>query len=150
MIKLKPSQICTNYKQSNRLVKAGVLPETADMYVYEREGHEYIGFGSPDSEAISHKALPAWSLDRLIDMLPKKSMQFSIDLGICGNDSESNPIYIFDGHEFEEFSGAKNIYDATVELIETLIKTRFFEYVDWDKQMPGKQISKFINKIIKC
>lgn len=148
MIKLKPSQICTNYKQSNRLVKAGVLSETADMYVYERDGHEYIGFGSPDSEAISHKALPAWSLDRLIDMLPKKSMQFSINLEICGNDSEDNPIYTFDGHEFEDFSGAKNIYDATIELIETLIKTRFFEYVDWSKK-DGNKVTRLINRIIK-
>ena len=101
MIKLKPSQICTNYKQSNRLVKAGVLPETADMYVYEHNGSEYIGFGSPDSEAISRKALPAWSLDRLIDMLPKRSLQFVIRLEICCEGSEENPLYTFDGHEFE-------------------------------------------------
>ena len=148
MIKLKPSQICTNYKQSNRLVKAGVLPETADMYVYEHNGSEYIGFGSPDSEAISRKALPAWSLDRLIDMLPKRSLQFVIRLEICCEGSEENPLYTFDGHEFEEFSGAKNIYDATVDLIESLIKIRFFEYVDWSKQ-DGNKVTRFINRIIK-
>lgn len=148
MIQLRPVQICTNCKQSARLMKAGVLPDTADMYIYEREGHEYIGFGSPDSEALSYKALPAWSLARLIDMLPKKSMQFVINMEICCEASEGAPRYTFDGHEFDEFIGEENIYDATVELIEALIKVRFFDYVDWSKK-DGNKVTRFINRIIK-
>ncbi len=150
MANLRPSQICTNYKQSGRLIKAGVQPETADMYVYVYEGNEFIGYGKPDSDSSAYNPLPAWSLARLIEMLPKSSVQYTIDLQICNNASEDNPLYWFEGDGPCDISGSKNIYDATVELIEELINVRFFDYVDWSKRKDGIKMPKFIKKIIRC
>lgn len=51
------SQICTTIEQSKRLLKLGLKPETADMYIFDDE--VYIGKPNVDD-------IPAWSLHRLL------------------------------------------------------------------------------------
>ena len=70
------SQICTNREQSERLIALGLKKETADCFL------EYVGRDNYGSN-VWHPSIivnnyrmpdysrdfPAWSLDRLIDML---------------------------------------------------------------------------------
>ena len=62
------SQICTTREQSERLLALGLKPETADMHYwrYEITGKWSLA-AMPYEEADD---LPAWSLGRLIEMLP--------------------------------------------------------------------------------
>lgn len=68
------SQVCTNIKQSQRLLELGLNPETADMYYTEgsmdAEGNiEY----HPDIKrywiSLPTDYIPAWSLHRLLYIL---------------------------------------------------------------------------------
>ena len=54
------SQVCTDINQSKKLLKLGLKPETADMYIFDNE--VYIGKPNVDD-------IPAWSLHRLLCML---------------------------------------------------------------------------------
>ena len=60
-------QNCTNPRQSELLIAAGVNIETADMYY--RDGHYYVG-KMPESGMAP--AAPIWSLAALLDLMPSE------------------------------------------------------------------------------
>lgn len=63
------TQICTSRDQSERLLKLGLKRETADMHHYRwSEGYWDIQACPPRGDSSSF--IPAWSLHRLIEMLP--------------------------------------------------------------------------------
>lgn len=64
------NQICTNKEQSQRLLEAGVRPETADMYLDEFERLVAFEYRRIKSKAYQDTVLPTWSLSKLIDMIP--------------------------------------------------------------------------------
>lgn len=101
------SQVCTSREQSRRLLKLGVKAETADM---TRTGVNKFVYAFPYivsmRSLIANKGAkfsdiePAWSLDRLIEML---------------KDSETPEDY-----KVELFVGV-NRYDEIISLIQSLI-----------------------------
>ncbi len=62
------SQVCTDKNQSERLLSLGLKKETADMFWTNPFGDwiAVVGEGSNRDE----NNIPAWSLHRLIEMLP--------------------------------------------------------------------------------
>ena len=73
------SQICTTREQSKRLLSLGLKKETADCYLFEYEKGEYkviveswLDFMADEDYCPRFKDIrtPAWSLWRLIEMLP--------------------------------------------------------------------------------
>lgn len=75
------NQICTNKEQSSRLLEAGVRPETADCYLQRiTETDDWSNNNVLDEiiESWMNKQVlldmdgryPAWSLSKLIDMMP--------------------------------------------------------------------------------
>lgn len=73
------SQICTSVEQSERLLELGLKHETADMsyYVLDSEPVLTIGMAKVYTEVIkggkiveirNAEIIPAWSLDRLIEL----------------------------------------------------------------------------------
>ena len=64
------NQICTNKKQSSRLLEAGVRPDTADIYLDEFELPVAFEYGRVENHVDQDMAFPAWSLSKLINMLP--------------------------------------------------------------------------------
>lgn len=69
------SQICTTKDQSERLLTLGLRPETADMSILTNQisGDGIIYSLTSYNELIYPKvfgAIPAWSLHRLIEMIP--------------------------------------------------------------------------------
>ena len=62
------SQICTTKEQSERLLALGLKNETADMgWVKMLNGDGYVIAIAEDYAFID---IPAWSLNRLIEMIP--------------------------------------------------------------------------------
>lgn len=117
------NQICTNKKQSARLLEAGVRPETADMYLDEFELPVAFEYGRVEKHVDQDMALPAWSLSELIDMIPDQI------------ECEGYNYYLFilpRGKEFTiKYSAGSNLaksycreslFDAITEMIEWLIK----------------------------
>lgn len=60
------SQICTDRLQSERLLALGLKKETADMSI----GHTGLLYPYPHREEEDRVFIPAWSLHRLIEMMP--------------------------------------------------------------------------------
>lgn len=107
------SKICTTKEQSERLLALGLKKETADM-VYQA-----IGAGPykcwANSE-ISNDFYPAWSLHRLLCLLPTGYIA-DIDFQQIMQD------FVF---------RSQDMYDEVVSCIETLIKEGYFykEYLE--------------------
>lgn len=98
------SAICTSRVQSKRLLALGLKAETADMYYFWMGGNEYILKLDVDNNPLKYNMdktyIPAWSLDRLIDML---------------NNSDTPEDYKVDFHV------GLNRYDEIIALIQSLI-----------------------------
>ena len=140
------SQICTSHYQSERLLALGIKPETADMYItnMSRKGLNYtddwqIGSLSYcdvmsfwDSKGLqlektAWSIIPAWSLHRLIEMMPE-----SIHLDSFANTHydrtllPSKIIYMKYDHTWVWQSDKQNDFDKCVDTIEWLIKEGYF------------------------
>ena len=62
------SQPCTTKEQSELLLALGLKKETADMMYCKTASGEVIT--AKDDDYLEHLDFPAWSLDRLIEMMP--------------------------------------------------------------------------------
>jgi hypothetical protein len=125
------NQICTNKKQSSRLLEAGIRPETADMYLDEFECPVAFEYRRIEGHVGQDMAFPAWSLSKLIDMMPK-SYQDDIDgmvYYLSGNFVEL--MYASDKIEDEEGDktytcansfNKESLMDNVVDAIEWLIR----------------------------
>lgn len=125
------SQICTTREQSERLLALGLNKETADMfYAAFHNGTEGIGYRiwpgyDDDHFGIFTDDFPAWSLGRLIEMMP---------LDIVPEGGFDNIFTLTKGYpsgysvEYDGFSyyHKENIYDTLIEGIEHLIKEGYF------------------------
>lgn len=127
------SQICTTKEQSERLLALGLKKETADMvwsglsewpicHPYNRIKHL--------ASDLDDKILPAWSLHRLIEMMPQEIFYEDsiLILGVFGDG-----VYYADneyGEVFRSFDG--NLYECIIKCIDWLIKEGYFnkEYLE--------------------
>lgn len=117
------SQICTTKEQSERLLALGLKKETADMHHYKwSEG--YWDIQACPVRGSEPCYIPAWSLHRLIEMMPNEIFYEDsiLILGVFGDG-----VYYYDneyGEVFKNFDG--NLYDCVVKCIEWLIKGGYF------------------------
>ena len=116
------SQICTTKEQSECLLTLGLKKETADMW-YPHFAKTYP-IRLVD-EILTTDDIPAWSLHRLIEMMP---------LDVIPEGGFDNIFTLTKGYpsgysvEYDGFSyyHKKNIYDTLIEGIEDLIKEGYF------------------------
>lgn len=115
------SQIATTIEQSKRLLELGLNPETADMYIdtyFPDEPQANVG----GDITIQTEMVPAWSLHRLLCMIPNVTdddyWAFIMDNIHCLYNS---PI---DGQE--DFEKGETIFDNIIRCIEWLIKDNYF------------------------
>lgn len=132
------SQVCTDKVQSERLLALGLKKETADMCHYRWPE----GFWSVETRQIpcsvnDGRMVPAWSLHRLIEMMPNELMYngqlywLSIDMGDQLVGYFPHP-YRLRSAALEYFYGNDTIYDDCISCIEWLIKEGYFneEYLN--------------------
>lgn len=136
------SQICTSRSQSERLLALGLKKESADMIMlkeltYDEKRHclcdadTYMIRPIDYLNGEEHRGnIPAWSLHRLIEMMPQEIFyeDSTLILGVFGDG-----VYYADneyGEVFNSFDG--NLYDCVVKCIEWLIKEGYFnkEYLE--------------------
>ena len=132
------SQTCTTRSQSERLLALGLKKETADMEIHsfkddEQEtfetGYANKGYMEPEFAEIVD-CFPAWSLHRLIEMMPNEIFyeDSTLILGVFGDG-----VYYADneyGEVFKSFDG--NLYNCIIKCIDWLIKEGYFnkEYLE--------------------
>lgn len=108
------SQICTTQIQSERLLALGLKKETADMMYCKTASGELVT--AKDDDYLEHLDFPAWSLHRLLLLLPTEYI-YDIDFQQIMRD------FVF---------GSQDMYDEVISCIECLIKEGYFnkEYLE--------------------
>jgi hypothetical protein len=131
------SQICTTREQSERLIALGLKKETADCYYWQENDHiygeatgvwhletldtedtqehfeyldKYFGVCLADDE--EHYFIPAWSLHRLIEMMPK-------NIAIDGD--TAYPLQIQKRSDGKWCVGYQGWYDCVGDLYDSVI-----------------------------
>ena len=131
------SAICTSKEQSRRLLALGLKKETADMvyrtfgYVINGEVKERV-YEIPqiyDSRWEREHDIPAWSLHRLIEMMPNEIHKYDSWASLSVNkDYVQYEYYDIDynhGTCLEHFNDG-NIYDNICDAYEWLINEGYF------------------------
>ena len=130
------SAVCTNIEQSERLLALGLKKETADMvhtYLNRWDGYHIHEHDWSDISC-DEQHIPAWSLHRLIEMMPKDvEAEITLTNGRVRTEwlsfvinNACNIIYI--DEQQKEFKGfyEGNIYNKVVDAYEWLIKEGYF------------------------
>lgn len=115
------SQVCTNREQSERLLKLGLKPETADCYNRLEEDGRYsnwIGYPSLSTD------IPAWSLHRLMELCP-----LLMDPPRFMTISQHKTCYtlFIDGTDIS--FGGKSTYNNIIDCIKWLIEKNYFNNI---------------------
>lgn len=116
------SQICTTKEQSERLLALGLKKQTADMWY----PHFAKNYPIPlVDEVLTTDDIPAWSLNRLIEMMPFDVIPeggFDNCFTLIKNYPKGYSV------EYDGFSYyyKENIYDTIIDGIEHLIKEGYF------------------------
>ncbi len=133
------SQICTTKEQSERLLALGLKKETADMGL---AGDIPIAIEDWKTQDITLINSPAWSLHRLIEMIPDEiTIPDTYDNDNCEGELEDlilEPILFkksvgySDSYATIFFEDYDNIYDNVIDCIEWLIEQEQFneEYLE--------------------
>lgn len=124
------SQVHTTLEQSKRLVALGLKKETADCC------HYYVA-GVTDEEIPKNANYPAWSLHRLVEMIPLDIWHAEYENGprlkhtfwFCKHAPSYNSV------ENVDFREHPNLYDNIIDCIEWLIDEGYFdkEYLEEQK-----------------
>lgn len=138
------TQICTTIEQSKRLLELGLDADTSDMCWLAKklwgndveipeEDRSYILSTNKDDSFCSRydvDCIPAWSLHRLIVMLPAVLSMPMIYPAIRIVDFDDNSIAylnMFDyGKKFNKNEGKYALYNNIIDCIESLIQDGFF------------------------
>ena len=139
------SQICTTVEQSDRLLGLGLKPETADMH-YLWAGYWHLSLepwehavddypfdfhSEEEQEDWKLRHHPAWSLHRLIEMMPSPiKCRNGYDYANLSVNTELVQYRYYDTdymHDecYEHFNDG-NVYDNIIDCIEWLIKEGYF------------------------
>ena len=125
------SQICTTREQSERLLALGLKPETADMW------YPHFAKTCPIpliDEVLTTDDIPAWSLGRLIEMLPSP-IPISEDLPTFHHYAYLDLSKVSAHYYWEDYDGderalvsfcGNGFFAAVVDAIEWLIKEEYF------------------------
>lgn len=116
------SKICTSVDQSKKLLELGLKPETADMLT-----------PTHNKKACSVGYVKAWSLSRLIELMPKRitgrKFRTIYELDILPDGIEVDYSCLFDSdcvlHSVYLDGPEATLFDAIIEMIEWLIKNKY-------------------------
>lgn len=116
------NQICTNKKQSSRLLEAGVRLGTADMYLDEFELPVAFEYGRVEKHVGQDMAFSAWSLSKMIEMLPTNINGYILSVDFENKGMEYSMTNFCDRLDYLYIKGYENLFDGIIDCIEWLIK----------------------------
>ena len=127
------SQVCTSLEQSERLLKLGVKKETADCALLPLNDKVTSILVKPSTKDIVN-TIPAWSLSRLLSLIPK---EFEVDVIPMYGRNYKMPIelhilpdlsIVYTDLSKEDYKGFyyTNIYDSLISCIEWQIEQGYF------------------------
>jgi hypothetical protein len=105
------SQICTTKEQSERLIALGLKKKTADMAIEPDTESTYEAYYY-SAYPPSRRGIPAWSLHRLIEMMPK-------NIAIDGD--TAYPLQIQKRSDGKWCVGYQGWYDCVGDLYDSVI-----------------------------
>ena len=126
------SQICTSREQSERLLALGLKKETADMYY--RTNWINAVTANDVIDLYEDDVIPAWSLGRLIEMLPSL-ITISEDLPTFHHYAYLDLHSVSVSYTWHDYDGedrnlvgfyGNGLFAAVVDAIEWLIKEGYF------------------------
>lgn len=123
------SQICTTREQSKRLLALGLKPETADM-MPGPNGHPMCTPCMAETcVSFRNHCTPAWSLGRLLEMMPKSIGQ--VNRPNADLDVNSDGLYWFItykelGYDVKHQEMKHDLFDAVISMISWLIAKEHF------------------------
>ena len=118
------SAICTSVEQSKRLLELGLKKETADCALLPLTDKVTSVLVKPSTKDIKN-TIPAWSLDRLIEMLNKSGITISF------LERDTSIIVERYGVFQQVFEIWDNVYDNIIDCIEWLINEGYFNKEYW-------------------
>ena len=134
------SQICTSREQSERLLALGLKKETADMcWLNHALTEDYKDWRAipifKDWEKWLRGSIPAWSLHRLIEIIPSNIKVEDDSAYLAMNNNIVTYLYYYEDYaemsSCIDFYMGKNIYDNLIYCIKWLINEGRFskEYI---------------------
>lgn len=129
------TQICTTIEQSDRLLELGLNDNTADMFhPAQHIGKDIVRYSdSPKRVQEEHfeifvDDLPAWSLHRLIAIMPDKIKMMSITMAWWDFHLQiyKTTVSYIGLRGVTAFNQNDNLYDNIIDCIEWLIKDGYF------------------------
>ena len=125
------TQIATTREQSERLLAMGVKPETADIQWYLNCMHEWSLFPITDKDKgldWTKYRKPAWSISRLISMMPKCIIIEGKDYMLTSYGDFLSYSYFENGDHKNDivFVKEKDVFLALISLMDWLIKNNHF------------------------
>ena len=127
------SQTCTSLEQGERLLSLGLKKETADMRYVRYEGDiEPCIRAMPWCEFVMpcENNFPAWSLHRLIQMMPNKIRIYDDSVSLIVSNTKVQ--YYSHDVEYSDYLSCAgkwedgNVYHNIISCIEWLIKEGYF------------------------
>ena len=121
------SSVCTSREQSRRLLALGLKPETADMcHMPFRTKVNGEALDYTEHCSLPHgKDIPAWSLHRLIEMMPR-TIKANDDLFFLLVSKEDVFYDNTEGTAYSSFINRNGLYYNIILCIEWLIKEGYF------------------------
>ena len=133
------SQIATTRKQSKQLIEMGISLETADCHIeMAPSGMDYT-YITQNYHCLSSNAIPAWSLIRLIELIPKSLEQTNrpnADLDIYCDRMYWFVTYEELGYDVKHQEMKKDLFEAVISTIDWLIREKYFnkEYLKGEEK----------------
>lgn len=128
------SQICTTVEQSQKLLDLGLKKETADMVWTHAYYGTWVVTASENPLYEESESVPAWSLGRLIEMLPSP-IKLKEDLPTFHPYAYLELSQVAVSYTWEDYDGGdrqlvgfygNGLFAAVVDAIEWLIKEGYF------------------------
>lgn len=136
------SQICSNKEQSEKLLASGLKQETADCQhwaytkdsrgrvITKRNQRWFTRIGTDESVMVcgfmSASFIPAWSLDRLLEMIPDVITVEDAEYNFVMLNKISFQYENIDLNKVLASFNDESLYESIIECIIWLIKTRLF------------------------
>ena len=129
------SQICTTRLQSEALLKLGLKKETADMVWTHAYYGTWVATASENPLYEESDSVPAWSLGRLIEMLPSLIKISELDLPTFHHYAYLDLSQVSVAYTWEDYDCCdrqlagfygNGLFAAVVDAIEWLIKEGYF------------------------